>query len=336
MLSHRAVIQYLYRWQLQGLRIHPGETLYLPMAVTLAAGFNCALNSRNAALIVSAPCRIEGVTVRSLSRMVAGVNSSSTDAPRTRRADKGDVAVVEFIRPEARNALDRAMVGELTGLVDDLWKQRPGACVLIGTGSAFCAGGDLKERRALSKADVRQLRPEIVALFTALADSPVPIIAAVNGGAYGGGFELALACDFVIAAEEAVFALPEVGIGIIPAGGGTQNLVRTAGLPLAREIILLGRRLSAQEAVEHRIVRSVHPRAELRAAALAFAGELAARPRLAVLQARRAMRDAWGYDMAAALRHENELYDPCIDDAERDRALEEFASRSGGRREGSR
>jgi enoyl-CoA hydratase len=246
---------------------------------------------------------------------------------RTRRVMVGDCLVVEFVRPQARNALDRQMVGELRQVVTDLWDLRPGACVFIGTGVAFCAGGDLKERRALGKAAVRQIRREIVDLFTALADSPTPLIAALNGSAYGGGFELALACDFIVAAEDAELALPEVGLGIIPAGGGTQNLVRLAGLSFARQVILLGRKLTASEGLAAGLVLSTHPADEVRQAALDLAAVLAGRPRLAVLQARRAMRDAWGYDMAPALRHENDLYDPCIDDPERDKALDRFADR---------
>lgn len=242
-----------------------------------------------------------------------------------------DCVVVRFVRPEARNALDRMMVAELRSVLADLWNTRPAACVLIGTGPAFCAGGDLKERRALTKLAVRELRREIVDLFTAMADCPVPLIGAVQGPARGGGFELALACDFILASEQASFALPEVGLGIIPAGGGTQNLVRVGGLALARRVILLGTPLSAREAHTAGLVLSVHPDAdELLAAALDLAGTLAAKSKLAVLQARRAMRDAWGYDMATALRRENELYDPCIDDPERDAALDRFAAASNG------
>jgi enoyl-CoA hydratase/carnithine racemase len=261
---------------------------------------------------------------------VDGTEAPSQLPPRTAREMVGDTLVITFIRPEARNALDSAMIRELRQAIEDMRILRPAACVFIGTGKVFCAGGDLKERRAMSKAAVRQVRREIVDLFVALADSPTPLIAALNGSAYGGGFELALACDFVVAAEHIELALPEVSLGIIPAGGGTQNLVRLAGLSLARQVILLGRKLTAMDALGLGIVLSVHPEPEVLAAALELAGRLAARPRLAVLQARRAMRDAWGYDMEAALQHENDLYDPCIEDPERDQALERFAAHRSG------
>ena len=249
-------------------------------------------------------------------------------AARTARSMAGDCLVVTFERPEARNALDRAMVAELRELLDDIRVDRPSACVLTGTGPVFCAGGDLKERRAMTKDEVRRLRREIVDLFTAMPESPVPLIAALNGSAWGGGFELALACDFIVASAAAELGLPEVGLGIIPAGGGTQNLVRLGGVALAREVIVLGRVLTAPDAHAAGLVLSVHEPDNVVDAALQVARRIAARPRLAVRQARQAINDAWGYSMAVALRRENELYDPCIDDAARDTALEQFANRS--------
>lgn len=244
-----------------------------------------------------------------------------------RTSVEDDVLVVTLSRPEARNALDHRMVRELETLAHRLWNERPGACIITGQDPAFCAGGDLKERRASTPTQVRQIRRDIVAMFTALARQPVPLIAAVNGPARGGGFELALACDFIVAAETATFALPEVDLGIIPAGGGTQNLVRVGGLPLARAVILLGDALSAEQAHGHGLVRSVVPRPELDATAMDLARHLAAKPKVSMRQGREAIAAAWGYDIGAALSHENDLYDPCIDDPERTAALDRFANR---------
>jgi enoyl-CoA hydratase/carnithine racemase len=244
-----------------------------------------------------------------------------------RTSGDGRVLIATMSRPAARNALNHAMVLAFRQLAHRLWDERPGACIITGIDPAFCAGGDLKERRAITTTQVRHLRRDIVGMFTELARQPVPLIAAVNGAARGGGFELALACDVIVAAEEVTFALPEVDLGIIPAGGGTQNLVRVGGLPLARRMILLGDALTAHEAMAIGLVRSVLPRDELDGAALEVAHLLASKPALAVRQAREAIAAAWGYDIGAALAYENDLYDPCIDDPQRTAALDRFAVR---------
>ena len=239
---------------------------------------------------------------------------------------EGDVVIAELSRPEARNALNRALIHELRELIDALDRDPPGACIITGAGSAFCAGGDLKERRAMDPHAVRRVRAEIVDLFTHLGRSPIPLVAALNGAARGGGFELALASDFIVAAQGVEMGLPEVDLGIIPGGGGTQNLVRIAGVPLAREMILLGRLLSADEAHTAGLVHQVVSANELITAAMRLAELLAAKPRVAMRQARTAIADAWGFDIGTALRRENELYDACINDPARLDALDQFAS----------
>jgi enoyl-CoA hydratase/carnithine racemase len=244
--------------------------------------------------------------------------------------ERDGVLVATMSRPEARNALNWNMVLAFHELAHRLWDERPGACVITGAGPAFCAGGDLKERRSLTATEVRHLRRDIVTMFTALGRAPVPLIASVNGHARGGGFELALACDFIVSAQDAVFGLPEVDLGIIPAGGGTQNLVRVGGLNLARQVILLGRPLSAREAHRIGLVHSVVPGSELVTATYELADRLAAKPRLALQQAKAAINAAWGYEIGAALHYENDLYDPCIDDPERSAALDRFASGAPG------
>jgi enoyl-CoA hydratase/carnithine racemase len=242
------------------------------------------------------------------------------------RTIHGDVVVAHICRPEARNALNRALIQKLHQLVRDLNDANAGACVITAAGPVFCAGGDLKERRAMTDGEVRAVRDDIVELFTALGRSNVPIVAAVNGAARGGGFELALACDFIIAAHDATFALPEVDLGIIPGGGGTQHLVRIAGLPLAREVVLLGRVLTADEAHEARLVHQVVALDLLTATATELAQQLARKPRVALQQARTAIADAWGYEISAALRRENDLYTVCIAEPARRTALDAFAA----------
>lgn len=248
-----------------------------------------------------------------------------------REQPDGIVDVVELSRPDVRNALDRATIRQLRALIANADTERAAAYVLTGRGTVFCAGGDLKERRTMSAPEVRGLRREIVDLIGALARAPLPFLAAVNGDAWGGGFELALACDFIIAADDARFGLPEIDLGVIPGGGGTQTLVRLGGLALAREVVLLGRVLSSQEALAAGIIHQVVPREQVVPAAVALAEKLSSKPRLAMRQARTALVDAWGFDLGVALARENELYDPCIGDVARAAALEHFATRNRSR-----
>ena len=167
---------------------------------------------------------------------------------------------VTLNRPAAANALSRALVAELTKLCGDLAREIAAgadlrALVLTGAGDkAFSAGADLKERRTWTLDDTRVFLGEINALMDALAAFPRPTIAAINGVAFGGGLELALACDIRIAADSAEMGLTEVRLGIIPGAGGTQRLARIAGVAAAKELILTGRRIGAARARELGIV----------------------------------------------------------------------------------
>ncbi len=163
---------------------------------------------------------------------------------------------VTLNRPAAANALSRALVAELTRLCGDLGREIGAgtdlrALVLTGAGDkAFSAGADLKERRTWTLDDTRIFLGEINALMNAIAAFPRPTVAAINGVAFGGGLELALACDIRIAAASAEMGLTEVRLGIIPGAGGTQRLARIAGVAAAKELILTGRRIGAARARE--------------------------------------------------------------------------------------
>src|SRR5690349_1014769 len=162
---------------------------------------------------------------------------------------RGPAVFVTLNRPAAANALSRALVAELTKLLEALAGEVAGgadlrALVLTGAGDkAFSAGADLKERRTWTLDDTRVFLGEINALMNAVAEFPRPVVAAVNGVAFGGGLELALAADVRIAAETAEMGLTETRLGIIPGAGGTQRLARIAGVAVAKELILTGRRI---------------------------------------------------------------------------------------------
>ncbi|HYY81342.1 MAG TPA: enoyl-CoA hydratase/isomerase family protein, partial [Actinomycetes bacterium] len=183
------------------------------------------------------------------------------------------VATVTLDRPEALNAISTELARALAELVEPLATDpRVGAVVLTGAGErAFCVGADLKERAGFDDRGWFAQREVFRRGFAAVRRCPLPTVAAVFGFALGGGTELALACDLVVAAEDAVFGLPEVGLGLVPAGGGTQLLVRRVGRSAAKDLVLTGRRVDAAEAGRLGLADRVVPRAELPAAARALA-----------------------------------------------------------------
>ena len=247
------------------------------------------------------------------------------------RVERGErTLVVTLNRPSAANALSRALVAELTSLCGELAGEieKGGdlrALVLTGEGDkAFSAGADLKERRTWTLDDTRVFLGEINALMDALAAFPRPTIAAINGVAFGGGLELALACDIRIAADTAEMGLTEVRLGIIPGAGGTQRLARIAGIAAAKELILTGRRIGATRARELGIVSEVVPSAELPAAAARWAAEIALAAPLALGAAKRAIDEGVSRSLADGLKIERERYEEVLVTDDRNEGLAAF------------
>jgi enoyl-CoA hydratase/carnithine racemase len=176
------------------------------------------------------------------------------------------------------------------------------AVVLSASGEkAFCVGADLKERNAFSDADLMRQRPVFRAAFGGVIDLPQPAVAAVFGFALGGGCELALGCDLIVADETAVLGLPEVTVGVVPGGGGTQTLVRRVGWSRAADLILTGRRVPVTEAYDLGIVNRVVPAGTAREAALELAATLAKNSPVGTRAAKRALRLGAGVDLRAGL-----------------------------------
>ncbi|MGH2820391.1 MAG: enoyl-CoA hydratase/isomerase family protein, partial [Actinomycetota bacterium] len=170
---------------------------------------------------------------------------------------------------------------------------------------AFCVGADLKERAAFSLDDFYANREQMRTMFTSLRAVPQPTIASVFGFALGGGFELALSCDLIIAAEGATMGLPEVRVGLLPAGGGTQLLTRRVGLGRAKEMIFRGRLIDAVEAEQFGIVTRVVPRPELDDEAMELAREVCKSSPVAVREAKRAIDSAFGlFDIGIEIENE--------------------------------
>ena len=215
--------------------------------------------------------------------------------------------MVTLSRPEALNAISGEMADLLAGSLlqaaadPDAW-----VVVLAAAGErAFCVGADLKERNRLHDAGWMRNRVLMRGLFDSLRALPQPSIASVFGHALGGGFELALCCDLIVAAEDAVFGLPEVGVGIVPGGGGTQLLARAVGPRRAKDLIFTRRRISAEEAAELGLAARVVPRSALQAATMALAREVCRASPVAVGEAKRSIDRG----LEVSLEHGIELED---------------------------
>jgi len=210
------------------------------------------------------------------------------------------VATVTLERPEALNAISTGLAVALAAAVEPLATDPAvRAVVLAGAGDrAFSVGADLKERAGFDDHGWFVQREAFRRGFAAVRRCPLPTVAAVFGYALGGGAELALSCDLVVAADDATFGLPEVRLGLVPAGGGTQLLVRRVGRSAAKDLVLTGRRVDAVEALRLGLADRVVPRAELPAAARGLAAEIAGNAPTAVRLAK------WAIDLGADLAQE--------------------------------
>jgi enoyl-CoA hydratase/carnithine racemase len=220
--------------------------------------------------------------------------SSSFEHLNVTRSADGFVVTVEMNRPEALNAMNTAMGEDLLRCFEELhWDRAVRAVVFTGAGEkAFCVGGDLKERDGMSDEAWRAQHVIFEQGAARVLRCPVPVIAAVEGFALGGGCELAVLSDFIVASESAVFAVPEVTRGIFPGIGGTQLLPRIIGGPRAKEMIFSGRRVDAREAKAIGLVNHLVPVGQARARAAEIAATIAENGPVAVRQAKKAI--AWG------------------------------------------
>jgi enoyl-CoA hydratase len=220
---------------------------------------------------------------------------------------QGPVTILRLNRPYVRNALNQALVGRLADALDDL-DNDPDTRVIVLTGDdrAFAAGADISEMAGSSSVEM-YLKPNL-RRWDRMRKIRKPIIAAVSGFALGGGCELAMMCDMIVAAESARFGQPEINLGIIPGGGGTQRLVRAIGKARAMELILTGRMLSASDAYAAGLVTKVVPAELCLNEALRLALEIAAKPPLAVQMAKAAILNAFDSSLEAGLGFERQCF----------------------------
>ncbi len=239
---------------------------------------------------------------------------------------EGQIGVLTIERPDVYNCLNLDTLLTMRQHIAEIALDKEVRVVIVtGAGEkAFCAGADLKERRTMTEQQVQRFIRTIRDTFTELERLPKPVIAAINGVAFGGGTELALACDLRVISETAQMGLTETSLGIIPGAGGTQRLPRLIGKGKAKELIFTARRVSAQEALEIGLVNRVVPAGQVMAGALALAEEIAANAPIALAQAKYAIDFGMDVDLSTGLAIESNAYQVLIPTQDRLEGLEAF------------
>jgi enoyl-CoA hydratase/carnithine racemase len=247
----------------------------------------------------------------------------------TVRRHDGFVAEIVLDRPAAMNALNTAMAESIAAACADLSADRDvRAVVLSAAGTkAFCAGADLKERNDMTDAQLLRQREIFREAFKSVLNLPQPTVAAVHGYALGGGCEFAMSCDIIVADETAVFGLPEVTVGLVPGGGGTQLALRRLGAGLAADLILTGRRVSIDEAERIHLISRRVPAGQAETEARKTAAAIAANSPVATKAAKRALRNGWGVTLESALDIEDAAWRTAALSADRREGIAAFAEK---------
>jgi enoyl-CoA hydratase/carnithine racemase len=224
------------------------------------------------------------------------------------------------------NAISTQLATELTAVMRTVGDDdNVRAVVLAGAGErAFCVGADLKERNALDDDGFRAQRIVFRTAFASVRTLPQPVVAAVHGFALGGGLELALSCDLIVADDTAVVGLPEVSLGLVPGGGGTQLALRRLGPGGAADVVLTGRRIPAVEALDLGLVDRLAPGGSAREAAMEIAAQIAENSPVATRAAKRALRDGWSLDESAAMDVEDVAWRTAAFSADRKEGIAAF------------
>lgn len=228
--------------------------------------------------------------------------------------EKGAIGIITISRERALNALNSQVLDELDATLDAVNTDVTRALILTGAGDkSFVAGADIGEMSTLTKAEGEAFGKKGNDVFRKLETFPIPVIAAVNGFALGGGCEISMSCDIRICSENAVFGQPEVGLGITPGFGGTQRLARLIGPGMAKQMIYTARNIKADEALRVGLVNAVYPQEELMAAAEKMANGIAAQAPIAVRNCKKAINDGLEAQMDDAIVIEEKLFGACFE-----------------------
>ena len=227
---------------------------------------------------------------------------------------EGQVGIVTINRPKALNALNSQVLEEIEAAFKAIDLDAVRAVILTGAGEkSFVAGADIGEMSTLTKAEGEAFGKKGNDVFRMIETFPIPVIAAVNGFALGGGCEISMSCDIRICSENAIFGQPEVGLGITPGFGGTQRLARLVGPGMAKQMIYTARNIKADEAFRIGLVNAVYPQEELMAAAKKMAAGIAKNAPIAVRACKKAINDGLEADMDDAIVIEEKLFGSCFE-----------------------
>jgi enoyl-CoA hydratase len=238
---------------------------------------------------------------------------------------EGAVGVITINRPKALNALNSAVLDDLEAVLDAVDLDAVRALVLTGAGEkSFVAGADIGEMSTLTKAEGEAFGKKGNDIFRKIETFPIPVIAAVNGFALGGGNEIAMSCDIRICSDNALFGQPEVGLGITPGFGGTQRLARLVSPGMAKQIIFSNSNIKADEAYRIGLVNAVYPQEELLPAAKKMAARIAKQAPIAVRACKKAINDGLQVDMDQALVIEEKLFGSCFETYDQQEGMANF------------
>jgi enoyl-CoA hydratase len=239
---------------------------------------------------------------------------------------RGRVGLITLNRPKALNALNNQLMNEVMDALDAFDKDNNiGAMVITGNEKAFAAGADIKEMSEKSAQEMKEA--DHVAVFGRIRSIEKPVIAAVSGWALGGGCEIALSCDMIVASESAKFGQPEITIGVIPGAGGTQRLTHAVGKTIAMEMILNNRTLSAQEAQQYGLVNRVVPVTDYLNEALKLADEIASHAPLAVRAAKKMVNAAYESSLTNGLAEEKQTFYELFDTEDQKEGMKAFVEK---------
>ena len=239
--------------------------------------------------------------------------------------EEGMIAVLTINRPKALNALNSKVLDELDKTLDSIDLNKIRCLIVTGEGEkSFVAGADIGEMSSLTKEQGKAFGKKGNDVFRKLETFPIPVIAAINGFALGGGCEISMSCDIRICSDNAVFGQPEVGLGITPGFGGTQRLARIVGPGMAKQMIYTGRNIKADEAYRIGLVNAVYPQSELLNEAKKMAETIAKQAPIAVRNAKKAINDGLQVDMEKAIEIEEELFGNCFETADQRAGMGNF------------
>jgi enoyl-CoA hydratase len=239
--------------------------------------------------------------------------------------EETDIAILTINRPKALNALNSQVLEELDKVLESIDTEKIRVLIITGAGQkSFVAGADIAEMSTLTKAQGAEFSKKGNDVFRKIETFPIPVIAAINGFALGGGCEISMSCDIRICSDNAIFGQPEVGLGITPGFGGTQRLARLVGLGMAKQMIFTGQNIKAEEAYRIGLVNAIYPQAELLNEAKKLATTIAKNGANAIKNSKKAINDGYQMEIDKAIQIEEQLFGECFQSDEQVERMKNF------------